>query len=305
MAGESSSDDSLLEMGSRRVQTNGPPGATQNATATSTDSPNAMDIDPPSDQQSEPIKLSRENGFAGKESSNEARSVPLEPSRHDWYSGDANGAHVTAPPAGSQKPDLPRRQADGRTFRRRPTKSWDEEDFKTTLEDLKNVEPLHHPATGLHSFADLTSNLPFPSQAASKLTIPHDFSSGELALPHPPRAPMVPRIAEGAIRPMPPSWESYLLAFKAYMADWDIFNTKIVMHFVARRNQLDGMKNGWLEAFGDSDLDKYREGLREDRKVREWWAVACEKHEAGMDQFQWFKNCMKDGVAATNAAVGE
>jgi curved DNA-binding protein CbpA len=291
MVDEDESSESPFEMGRRTTQPTATPQADQGVPSSGMDSPNAMDIDPPLDQQSDTPKA-RQNGFtASKDSVNEARNVPVEPSRPEWRAGDASGSDV--PPVAQKQPELPPKSGNVNS-RRRTTKSADEEDFKTNLEDLKNVEPLHHPATGLHSFNDLTSSLPFPSRAASNLTIPHDFSSGELDLPHPPCAPMVPPITKGA-RPSMSTWESYLLAFKAYMAEWDIFNTKMIIHFVARKNQVDAMKPGWLEAFGDSDLDKYKEGLMEDFKVRAHWDVACDHHQAAMEKFQVFKRCIKEG----------
>lgn len=296
MVDEDESSESPLEMGRRTTQPAATPSANHSVPSAGADSPNAMDIDPPLDQQSDTPKAGRQNGFtASKDSANEARNVPVEPSRPEWRAGDASGSDV--PPVAPKQPDLPPRSGNVDS-RRRTTKSADEEDFKTNFEDLKNVEPLRHPATGLQSFNDLTSTLPFPSRAASTLTIPRNFSSGELDLPNPPRAPMVPPVAN-ATRPSKSSWDSYLVAFKAYMAEWDIFNTKMIIHFVARKNQVDAMKPGWLEAFGDSDLDKYREGMIEDFKVRLHWDVACEKHQDAIGKFQLFKGCMREGVPGT------
>ena len=300
MVDEDESSESPLEMRRRTTQPIATPQANEGVPSAGVDSPNAMDIDPPLEQEYDTPKASRQNGFTtSKDSANEARNVPVEPSRPEWRAGDASGSDV--PPVAHKQPELPPRSGNANS-RRRTTKSADEEDFKTNFEDLKNVEPLQHPATGLHSFSDLTSTLPFPSRAASTLTIPRNFSSGELDLPNPPRAPMVPPVVN-ATRPSMSSWESYLLAFKAYMAEWDIFNTKMIMHFVARKNQIDAMKSGWLEAFGDSDLAKYQEGMIEDFKVRQHWDVACEKHQAAIEKFQLFKERLREGVPGTGRGV--
>jgi len=299
MVDEDESSESPLEMGRRATQPMATPGTNQGIPSAGVDSPNAMDIDSPPDQQSDTPKA-RHNGFTtAKEFTNEARSVPVEPSRPEWRAGDASGSDV--PSAAQMRPDLPPRSGNEGS-RRRTTKSADEEDFKTNFEDLKNVEPLHHPATGLQSFNDLTSTLPFPSRAASTLTIPRNLSSGELDLPNPPRAPVVPPVIN-ATRPSMSSWESYLVDFKAYMAEWDIFNTRMIMHFVARKNQIDAMKSGWLEAFGDNDLAKYQEGMIEDFKVRQHWDVACEKHQAAIEKFQLFKERLREGVPGTGRGV--
>jgi hypothetical protein len=74
----------------------------------------------------------------------------------------------------------------------------------------------------------------------------------------------------------------------------------MIMHFVARKNQVDAMKPGWLEAFGDSDLAKYQEGMVEDFKVRQHWDVACEKHQTAIEKFQYFKGCLREGVPGTS-----
>lgn len=299
MVDEDESSESPLDMGRRTTQPTATPQVNRGVPSAGVDSPNAMDIDPPLDQQSDTPKA-QQNGFTtSKDPANEARNVPVEPSRPEWRAGDASGSDV--PPAAQKQPDLPPRSGNA-SGRRRTTKSADEEDFKTNFEDLKNVEPLHHPATGLRSFNDLTSSLPFPSRAASTLTIPRNLSSGELDLPNPPRAPVVPPVIN-ATRPSMSSWESYLVDFKAYMAEWDIFNTRMIMHFVARKNQVDGMRPGWLEAFGDSDLDKYKDGLIEDMKVRQHWDVACDKHQAAIDKFQFFKGCLREGASGTGRGV--
>jgi len=292
MVDEDESSESALEMGRRTTQSTATSGADQSVPSAGIDSPNAMDIDTPPDPQSDTPKA-RQNGYtASRDTANEARNVPVEPSRPEWRAGDASGSDIPSIPI--KTPDLPPRSGNA-TGQQQTTKSADEEDFKTNFEDLKNVEPLHHPATGLHSFGDLTSTLPFQSRAASTLTIPRNLSSGELDLPNPPRAPVVPPVVN-AVRPSMSSWESYLIDFKAYMADWDIFNTRMIMHFVARKNQIDAMRPGWLEAFGDSDLDKYKEGLIEDMKVRQHWDVACDKHQDAIGKFQFFKGCLREGA---------
>lgn len=286
---DDSSDDKGLFMGKRNSQSAATPTNSHNIPSNGTDSPNAMDVDPPLEQEADPVKTHRENGFAAfRNAANEARNVPLEPSRPDWR--ETNGVNNTVPQTASPKPNLPpRRSADFSTSKRRTTKSADEEDFKTNFEDLKNVEPLHNPATGLHSFADLTSNLPFPSQAAKTLTIDKDVLSGKLKLPNPPRAPDAPNTMS------PSEWEPFLVVFKSYMVEWNTFNTQMIMHFVARKNQVDDMRVGWLEAFGDTQLKKYTDGLREDAQVRVHWDVACGKHEDAMAKFQY----VKDRIRAT------
>lgn len=94
---------------------------------------------------------------------------------------------------------------------------------------------------------------------------------------------------------------------KAYMAEWDAFNTKMVMHFVARKNQVDQFPSGWMGTIGGKDVAKYLEGVKEDEKVREWWDVACHKHCRAMEDFVWAREVFKSGLQAVgprSAAAG-
>lgn len=254
-------------------------------------SPQPMDIDPPV----EPVSMPPNS---------QARNVPLEPSKPEWRAGDAKSAteQASLPPKNAEAEAEAGQEAKST---RRNTKSTDSEDFKTTLEDLKNIEPLHNPATGLNSFSDLTSDLPFPSKPALNVPISRNFSSGQLELPHPPKAPLMPAIPTTAKRPSQSSFQSYVLAFKAYMAEWDVFNTRILIHFVARKNQVDAMPPGWLEAFGESNYERYMEGLREDEKIRGWWDVACGKHQTAIADFKWLRDVMKGGIDAASANTNQ
>ncbi|KAI9731639.1 MAG: hypothetical protein M1818_007769 [Claussenomyces sp. TS43310] len=280
---DDSSDDKPLY---KDPQTSNTTGTAEHAEI-SADSPNAMDIDPPM----EPLR--RKQSTPHMNSANDARKVPLEPSRPEWRAGNANGGGVEpAPPIKQSKSEFVNPSKSGT----HSTEATDGEDFKVNFEDLKNIKPLHNPATGLDSFNDLTSDLPFPSRAAASLPISRSFSSGQLELPHPPRAPATPSIPVDSKRPTQSSWQSYLVAFKAYMVGWNIFNEKMISHFVARKHQVDKMAPGWLEAFGESGYEKYMEGLREDEKIREWWDVACGKHHTAMTEFKWMRDVVKEGV---------
>jgi hypothetical protein len=286
-----SSDEAGLYMGKGTRSTGTreePPAATQ--------SPNAMDIDPPLDETPKTPPNAEDGSSAFEKGTNEARNVPLEPSRPEWRAGGVNGASSQPTSTAPKPPDLPPRQPNAAKPRRRVGRSTDSEDFKTNLEELKNVEPLHSPATGLNSFEDLASNLPFQSKASTILPFSREFSTGKLELPNPPRAPMVPPIASDAKRPSGNSWQSFLVAFTSYMAQWNIFNAKMVNHFIGRQNQVAALPSSWLESFGDGSIEKYKEGLKQDEEVRGWWDVACLKHQHAVEEFQWYKECMREGV---------
>jgi hypothetical protein len=292
---DDSSDGKPLFKGRRPSQATASSSSTnKSGPPTGAPSPNAMDIDSPMEEPvpSTSTESQRHNGFAVfAKAAGEARNVPVEPSRPEWRAGDSNG--VKPSQSVPTQPDLPPRTAQAIPSKRRTTKSTDSEDFKVNLEDLKNAEPFNHPATGLNSFSDLTANLPFPSKASSVLPIAISPKSGQLELPNPPKAPTVPQAPNKYVRPTQASWQAYLSAFKTYMVDWDLFNSRMIVHFVARKHQVDEMRVGWLEAKSDEGVDAYQEGCKEDRAVREWWCVAAEKHELNMKDFAAMRERMK------------
>jgi hypothetical protein len=275
-------DEESIYVGRPAGQTTRPSSAKSTGASPAT-AADAMDIDPPSAQTS---------ASPGK-ATGEARNVPLEPSRPEWRAGDAIG-----PQSAPKQPDLPPRVSPALPPRESSTKTNyqappadDEEDFKVDLDELKNIEPLHNPAQGLGSMKDLDNSLPFPSQASS--TFAKTPRTGHLELPSPPKAPTVPSAPSEYVRPTQASWQSYLISFKAYMAEWDLFNSKMLSHFLARKNQIDLMPANWLESRSDEYINMYKLGQIEDARVREWWSVANEKHAAAMAEFARFRFSMK------------
>jgi hypothetical protein len=244
-------------------------------------SPNAMDIDPPLP-------------------TNDARNVNVEPSRPEWRAGDSNGIAFNPPMSTTSAQNL---SSEDNTLNSRKSK-LKEPDLAANFEDLKKTEPIYTPASGLSSFADLTSNLPFTSKASSSAPFGKGFNATDLALPLPPRGPSPPAIAPSTPRPSQGAWDSYLASMKAYMAEWDNFNTKMMMHFVARKNQVDQFPNGWMGTIGGKDVARYLEGLTEDEKVREWWDVACQKHRKAIEDFVWAREVFKSGLQAAGPRSG-
>lgn len=264
----------------------------KSAPETAAASPNAMDIDPPAAEST--TGTNAQNGSAIPKMQREPRNVSVDPSRAVW---PKSKTPVTPSKGNAQ----PRAQNDPAAQPERAAKV--EEDLKTNLDDLRHAEPLAQPARGLDSFNDLTSNLPFPSRASRSIPIGQD-TKNELELPRPPKAPKTPSAQSDHSLPSQEAWSQYHADFKAYMAQWDIFNTRMIMHFVARKNQVDSMKPGWLEAQGNHGVDGYLKGLSEDKKVRAWWGVASEHHERAMEDFCSIRELMKmsifkDGVGAS------
>ncbi|OBT91691.2 hypothetical protein VE01_10245 [Pseudogymnoascus verrucosus] len=263
-----SGDDEPQLMGSRPV-----PGAETGASTFAqpplVSSPTAMDIDPP-------------------QPTNDARNVYVEPTRAEWRPSDTTSTSFGAPPSSAPGPALP------------PKEALNTSGLAANLDDLKKTEPLYTPPAGLSSFADLTSNLPFASKAATTAPVGKGvgFKPANLDLPQPPRGPSPPAIAPDAPRPTQAAWDTYMASMHAYMAAWDAFNTQMVCHFVARKNEVDTFPKGWLGTIGGKVVSRYVEGVREDEKVRMWWDTACGRHGAVMEDFVWAREVFQSGVQA-------
>ena len=172
------------------------------------------------------------------------------------------------------------------------------------LNDLSNVAPLKPSDTGLGDLKDLNTTLPFeskasparPSQTVAKGVA---FSSLKaLNLPRPPKNVIPP--LENVTQE---TWARYISEMSAYMHEWNIFNKKMLDHFQARQAQLDlTLTSNWMSALGDGPSGEeistkiqddpssssgqqkagyaaYRQWMEEDMRVREWWNVACDRHQ--------------------------
>ncbi|KAH7030852.1 uncharacterized protein B0I36DRAFT_322625 [Microdochium trichocladiopsis] len=266
------------------------------------ESPIAMDIDTPPPLVSEPLTQTRPDS---------ARKIPVEPSRPDWRAGAGNvpaasvsspaqedavtagGASVSSPsPASASVPiSLFTPQIGG---------SEDTEEFRTTLSDLKQTEPfLDPPATGLKSFADLQSTLPFQSRPSEhipidkKAVVPLEFPTAPVA----PRLP--PTVAVAGIRPNMSTWRKYVSDFNNYMEKWEIFNGKVVEHFRQRQVNMTKRRErsgtGWLESTstGSDPVTDYMNELHQDWDVRRKWTDACNDHKDRVREFYEFRERMK------------
>jgi hypothetical protein len=227
-----------------------------------TRSPNAMDIDPPAPGPTVPP-------LSGP------RNINVEPTKPEWRAG--SGVHAEPKlGAGLKMPGL------------NPTAagSEDSDDFlRPMFSEFRNVEPFAQKASGLNSFADLSSNLPFASRPSSKIPLPHEKPK-QLEIPTPPAAPRPPA---GLIIPgtklSAPAWTSYVREFEAYLGLWFDFNKKVTDHFAARQKVNEKRGLAWLNAQGDSGVTEYMRSLEEDKFVRQKWMAACEAHELHFREF--------------------
>lgn len=264
---ESDDDSDHIFMGSRPVSKNGKKGTFTDGDMAG--SPNAMDIDPPA--------------------TGGARNVNVEPSRPEWRTGQPSGLGFQSPDESPPQSAPPQPQFDGQA---------ELEDLKTNFNDFKKTEPFMTPAKGLSSFADLKTDLPFQSKASSAVPFPKTFDSKELILPPPPKGPKAP-ITSSATRPSSEVFNAYLSKMAAYMAEWIRFESQMVGHFQVRNEavkMVSRTKSDWLGTLGDAHLDEYLENVRQDERVREWWATAVDKHKETMEVFKWVKGIFRDGA---------
>lgn len=224
-------------------------------------SPNAMDVDPPPTHNNA--------------SRNGARNIPVTPSRPEWRAGDV-GLGINADPKAS-------------TAKQPVGGSEDSEEFRASFADLRNIEPFAECATGLDSFGDMKTNLPFPSAASghvpSRKPVPR---SHKLTLPEPPQAPAAPpALAVQGLTPSAVAWKKYVEAFQTYLAQWQAYSSQFADHFHARKIQTaEKLSNSsWIESLDGTGLQEYMIWMEEDREVRSKWTEACNDHENNVRLF--------------------
>jgi hypothetical protein len=96
----------------------------------------------------------------------------------------------------------------------------------------------------------------------------------------------------------------------AYMGLWFRFEGQMLQHFAARHAEASKFGTGvpspsgtrLIEAQGEPEgggLGAYLEGRKKDRRIRERWLLASERHELGVEEFLRMKARLKnEGFAA-------
>lgn len=256
--------------GEERAKPSAAPRATNG-----TRSPNAMDIDPPAP---EPGSAQPASG---------PRNINVEPTKPEWRAGNVNGAGAAAaePKLGAGL------KTAGAHVKPNVGGSEDSEEFmRPMFEEFRNVEPFAQKATGLGSFADLSSNLPFPSRPSAKVPLTQEKPK-PLDIPTPPAAPRPPAcLVVPGTKPSAPAWTKYVREFEVYLGLWLEFNKKVTDHFAARQRLHERTKGpgaaSWLDARGGTGVAEYLRALEEDKYVRQRWMAACEAHELHFREFQ-------------------
>lgn len=231
-------------------------------------SPNAMDIDP--------------SATSTSTGGNGVRNIPVTPSRPEWRAGDVGGIKVDTSPEVPLQP----------VFTPTAGGSEDSEEFRTKLSDLRNVEPLAGRPSGLDSFGDLKTNLPFPSAASGSIpmrkAVPNKMHDMHLDLPLPPKPPNPPpALAVPGLKPSANIWKKYMDDFTNYMKEWHAYNAKYADHFKARMAEVKiKMSNpSWLYSRDSSGLEEYMFWVEQDREVRARWMELSDEHEMNVRLF--------------------
>jgi hypothetical protein len=143
---------------------------------------------------------------------------------------------------------------------------------------------------GVSDLGDLSSTLPFDSRPSERH--PSAPALGPLNIPKPPNAPIAPatrRLTQG-------QWKQYVSELSVYMGQWYQFDGRIMDHLQARYK--DSAKFGTgvpsiqgtalLEARGDvkeGGIERWEAELEQDRRVRDFWAAACNRHQKCIREF--------------------
>ncbi|KAK7997158.1 Glutamate-cysteine ligase modifier subunit [Apiospora arundinis] len=210
------------------------------------------------------------------------RNIHVEPSRPEWRAGNVEGAAPPVPPrptstieaanvpvAGQGEMQSTSAPASANPFAAPVGGSEDSEEFRTTFADFKKCEPFAEAPTGLKSFADLKSTLPFDSRPSET----------------------IPPGARAACR-------KYAQDFGNYMDKWEVFNQKVLDHFIARQEQYklrrQGLGLAWLDSNQGGDVARiYQNEVEQDHEVRKKWAQWCDEHQSRMREYVTFRDRVK------------
>lgn len=242
------------------------------AGATHAPSPNAMDIDsPPHRPSAGPTPAA--GTTPERASSTRTRAVPVEPSKPEWRAGTGAGQAKEAP---KKAPVPPLKPTTGG--------SEDTDEFRATLDDLKNVPPFAPQGGGLGSLGDLKSNLPFSSKPSESIPV-KPASYKPLEVPRAPAAPVFPApVGTNGIRPTRDIIQTYVRAFESYLTQWDTYNGIIVGHFRERQKIMSGEARGAELGAAKQRIRERLGAARQDAGVRRQWAEACEEHERRVEE---------------------
>ncbi|KAI0100626.1 hypothetical protein GGR51DRAFT_551380 [Nemania sp. FL0031] len=248
--------------------------------------PEAMDIDTPPVEKAEEVH--------GPAKANGARKYSTEPHREDWRAGDVNGVASMATSSTSNTDGTKAHPSETNSARGafQHGGSEDSEEFRTTFSDFKNIEPFTDPSpSGLKSFSDLKSTLPFESRPSEQIPLDIKPRPGPLEFPPSPVAPRLPpTMAVPGLRPTPSSFKKYTQDFNIYMGQWETFNERVLAHFTTREKQFKERRShrgiNWLE----EAVPDYLTEVDQDLDVQKKYADACAEHRKRIAEFMEFRD---------------
>ncbi|EKD17809.1 uncharacterized protein L3040_002180 [Drepanopeziza brunnea f. sp. 'multigermtubi'] len=113
-----------------------------------------------------------------------------------------------------------------------------------------------------------------------------------MAMPAAPQPPDLPEVSSQFELPSRIAYDEYVKRFAKYMTEWDLFNSKFLLHMVARKNQIDNLKERrWTDEAG---TEIYRIGLKEDQAVLKRWTEFQQGHETVIKAFIVVRERMKN-----------
>ncbi|KAN0104844.1 hypothetical protein V8E51_010589 [Hyaloscypha variabilis] len=114
-----------------------------------------------------------------------------------------------------------------------------------------------------------------------------------LNMPQPPLAPAPPAASDLSTTPQV-AYENYLQRYAKYSSEWDTYNTKFLLHMLARKNHLTDIgSKRWTD---ERATEQYRLGLKEDQLVLKRWVETMAVHESAVREFCIVRERMKGKV---------
>ncbi|KAI9055026.1 hypothetical protein LZ554_002166 [Drepanopeziza brunnea f. sp. 'monogermtubi'] len=113
-----------------------------------------------------------------------------------------------------------------------------------------------------------------------------------MAMPAAPQPPDLPEVSSQFELPSRTAYDEYVNRFAKYVTEWDLFNSKFLLHMVARKNQTDNLKERrWTDEAG---TEIYRIGVKEDQAVLKRWTEFQQSHETVIKAFIVVRERMKN-----------
>ena len=255
-----------------------------------------------------------------------ARNIPVEPNRPEWRPGNPDvpngGSASSASTPSKTAPAATETAAQPQPFKAyvpRPGKkdesnigtpgltqaplgsekskpmglgSEDTDELRASFSDLRHTEPFQPvPPSGLGSFGDLKTNLPFESRASASVNL--DQNPVLKAPPRPPEAPRAPSIpvtlstlpnrsipspeAKARVRS---EWKIFVEQFASYLDQWRVYTAHVLSFLSGVENEmlassLTGHGYGWLDVDRDDSITKlYQTVLNDVHSVKSAWKGA-------------------------------